>query len=447
MANQYDTFALAKTATIPSGVNLIQTLSYAGATDSGLLYRKVASNPGYSEPAAFQSADGAWWKFEEAEPNILQFGAVGDNSTVNTTSIQTALDSGIKQLMIPEGIFLSGPLTVPATISLISGTGMLKATGAITAFQAFIRAASNPGLTIRDITISVDRVTCGSNGSIDLFDCTSPVVQNVRFLNSGRYAVQIEGGIFITVEGCDIINFNQSAISAASAAVVNIRNNRINGPGIVSGSNIDILGCSDVFVTGNNSYGSTMWAVSFQNVAGGGILNNKLRETTAEALVVGAGSTDVDVAGNICKWTGGSSHDFGMSFGGTDATKITRRIAVHDNIVVDSYATGIAFAGWITDSTIADNMVIDCNQSNGALNGNGIEIAGTAGDPDSCIRNTISGNVVKNVDTPFMRYGVAEYANANYNQVSNNFFKGITISNVSLQAGGSSAQSGNITLP
>src|SRR5699024_6792676 len=46
---------------------------------------------------------------------VTDFGAIGDDNTLNTEAIQSALDSaGIAggTVVVPEGIFLSGPLTM-----------------------------------------------------------------------------------------------------------------------------------------------------------------------------------------------------------------------------------------------------------------------------------------------------------------------------------------------
>jgi hypothetical protein len=90
---EYDTYALAKAATIPSTANFLRTKSYAlGRPNSGSAYQKVASNPGIAEPAAFQSADGAWWLMNEPAPTPRKFGALGDGSTNDVAAVQLAIN-------------------------------------------------------------------------------------------------------------------------------------------------------------------------------------------------------------------------------------------------------------------------------------------------------------------------------------------------------------------
>lgn len=47
--------------------------------------------------------------------NIIEFGAIADNKTINTRFIQRALDQCKRgdEVIIPRGIFLTGALFVP----------------------------------------------------------------------------------------------------------------------------------------------------------------------------------------------------------------------------------------------------------------------------------------------------------------------------------------------
>jgi len=57
--------------------------------------------------------------------SVKDFGAVGDGVADDTAAIQAALDSGARRIYIPTGYYkISTTLTVPATVSLISGDGI-----------------------------------------------------------------------------------------------------------------------------------------------------------------------------------------------------------------------------------------------------------------------------------------------------------------------------------
>src|SRR5215471_4424300 len=59
--------------------------------------------------------------------NILNFGAVGDGVTTNTTAIQNAINNasagGIGTVEVPAGTFLSGPLTFGNSLNLQLDSG------------------------------------------------------------------------------------------------------------------------------------------------------------------------------------------------------------------------------------------------------------------------------------------------------------------------------------
>src|SRR5438309_1712196 len=61
--------------------------------------------------------------------NILNFGAVGDGVTTNTTAIQNAINSassaGIGTVEVPAGTFLCGPLTLANSLNLQLDAGAL----------------------------------------------------------------------------------------------------------------------------------------------------------------------------------------------------------------------------------------------------------------------------------------------------------------------------------
>ncbi len=62
--------------------------------------------------------------------NIKDFGAVGDGNTMNTVAIQTAIDKCSKtggQVLIPEGIFMSGTIQLKSKVEIhIEKNGILK---------------------------------------------------------------------------------------------------------------------------------------------------------------------------------------------------------------------------------------------------------------------------------------------------------------------------------
>src|SRR5205085_904539 len=54
--------------------------------------------------------------------NILDYGAVPDGKTINTTAIQSAIDAAYKngkgRVIVPEGIFLTGSIILKSNVEL-----------------------------------------------------------------------------------------------------------------------------------------------------------------------------------------------------------------------------------------------------------------------------------------------------------------------------------------
>jgi polygalacturonase len=63
-----------------------------------------------------------WATSYSEEYNILKFGSVGDGKTLNTESIQAAIDkatsSGGGKVIIPEGRFLTGSIVLKSDVEL-----------------------------------------------------------------------------------------------------------------------------------------------------------------------------------------------------------------------------------------------------------------------------------------------------------------------------------------
>jgi hypothetical protein len=98
----FDTRALAIAATIPADVDSFRTLGYSAVGDGGgARYIRSASGPASTFGRwRFQSADGAWWRLDEPEPDVMMFGALGDATDGGTigTDDSEAFSDGIEYL-------------------------------------------------------------------------------------------------------------------------------------------------------------------------------------------------------------------------------------------------------------------------------------------------------------------------------------------------------------
>ncbi|MGO1077981.1 tail fiber domain-containing protein [Inquilinus sp. CA228] len=115
----YDSRMAAQSATIPGTVTNIRVAGYADPGDGGeALYKRVDAATVPQPPLTphkgyFQSTGGAWWLIAENEPNVRQFGAVGNGVTPDTDFVQDAVDACItlaKPLAVPAGRYMVGPI-------------------------------------------------------------------------------------------------------------------------------------------------------------------------------------------------------------------------------------------------------------------------------------------------------------------------------------------------
>ncbi|MCA1467226.1 hypothetical protein I6F09_04905 [Bradyrhizobium sp. IC3195] len=166
--------AIAAGTTLPSGMTYLRTAGYATAGDGGgALYKKVGAQPTHS--GKFQSADGAWWEvvYLGQPMNLLQFGALGDDSTDDRAAIQGAIDfvsaagGGILRgipgktyrCVINTGVTSHGLVLKPnVTLDLCRSTISLRCTGDVFG----VRVQSNA--TIENGTVATTLSSSLSSG-------------------------------------------------------------------------------------------------------------------------------------------------------------------------------------------------------------------------------------------------------------------------------------------
>jgi len=156
--------------------------------------------------------------------NITNYGANGDGVTTNTASIQAAINAassaGGGMVVVPAGIFLSGPIQMTSRINLrVCGTLRMlplgKYPGGTTDPANFISGAG-----LHDIAIS-GAGTIDGQGSpwwpyaktrsakrprmISLSSCERVLIENVRLTNSPMFHIAISGKTTdVTVRGVTI---------------------------------------------------------------------------------------------------------------------------------------------------------------------------------------------------------------------------------------------------
>lgn len=105
--------------------------------------------------------------------NIISFGAVGDNKTINTKALQTAVDScnakGGGDVIIPQGIFLTGTVHLKSNIHLKLNAGaVLRGSPNLDDYENFI--PDTPYIPVHKgmlFTENAENITISGEGTID----------------------------------------------------------------------------------------------------------------------------------------------------------------------------------------------------------------------------------------------------------------------------------------
>jgi polygalacturonase len=187
-------------------------------------------------------------KPQTVEINVVDFGATGDDSTLNTIAIQNAIDAapagGI--VYIPPGIYKSGPLWLKSDMTLkLAKHAVLKAVQDIEAYYPLIEtryageekktfpALLNAGFISKDRQpTAVSQLTICGNGIIDaggtklgkaqwqsegiwkrgrslLIMCADQVcIEGLTFINAPNWNIHLIYSRGITVHGIKVDNFH-----------------------------------------------------------------------------------------------------------------------------------------------------------------------------------------------------------------------------------------------
>lgn len=156
--------------------------------------------------------DGGRWRLllEQGSANILQAGAKRDGITDNSTSIQTALNSGLLSLVIPDGEFVADNLLMPATFGFVlCGKGVsskLKQKSSVNPLVRWSTASINytEGY-IKDLTFIG---TNGGNNTINTSGVGGLTLKDLYFNNipTGYSSIYIDGASGVDVHDIRLDN-------------------------------------------------------------------------------------------------------------------------------------------------------------------------------------------------------------------------------------------------
>lgn len=173
--------------------------------------------------------------------SVLDFGAVGDGATNNSTAIALAIASGHKRLHVPEGVYaLSSPISATLSDSLVlEGEGVLLFTGANNTNMLLTIQCAGFGLTVRGLR----------------FDGDDRVAGGLRIENT---AALVDDSPVCSVESCSFIDFRMNNTSIRNIGLyisgsfnrVDVVGNRFNNITRAAGTGTPgVNGTTGAFVT------------------------------------------------------------------------------------------------------------------------------------------------------------------------------------------------------
>jgi len=153
--------------------------------------------------------------------NVLDFGAVGDGVTNDSSAIQAALTaSSGKTLVFPPGTYLINGtgLTVPSSITIQGYGATVKASTTPTA-DLFI-ATSKQDIVLEGLTVDANSYAVASNiAMLGFRSCSKVNVFNCQFINMDRFGIAFNGGSDVTIEN-NYISKDTAATSQNQAILV-----------------------------------------------------------------------------------------------------------------------------------------------------------------------------------------------------------------------------------
>jgi hypothetical protein len=307
-----------------SGVAYLRTSGYYTVGDGGGgLYAKVGGPTDYT----FESADGYFYELRETKPNPRQFGAKGDDSTDDLTSVQLCLDYCYDNAlsMWPTGGIYRLSDAVEVRCSVFGDSSWLAAFKTTAADKNVFNLTTEVGVTIKGIRIT--RSATPSTG----------------------YGIYVDSGsgdfqYFTTIDNCFISGLD------------GIRFNRVNS-GIITSCQI-----IDFPVTG-------IWIanVDYPDNGDNTIVGNTLDTSvvSAQACIYQTNAGGSRIIGNKL---GRANLGIQLEFDGLASTSI---LLIADNSI-ENQNTGCIFLRQLSGAAVFLYVIITGNEMGGVLASNGV---------------------------------------------------------------------------
>jgi len=345
--------------------------------------------------------------------SVKDFGAVGDGTTDDTTKIQAAINSGASTVTFPNGIYLTGSLSITSSITLRGdrqSTRILRPNNFDPENASFASSPAHFNINSGNIEVTISGFTFDGNeagqsainasaSSIKFYDQTGTTLSKIyindcTFIDQTREAILLKGKDqanerqYVFISNCAFID-GRSGIGSGDPASPD--------PQGYAPDSIQVLDHIDVTVTDCLfSYsGSLATGVYSRNGVRLTFLNALTNEDGPSGVIKGCrfyrmGRRDEDYTGAV---SGNNS------LGCIDAYGKGRELVVSDNRFESCDNTAVRAKTNLDAATISNNVIVDTVRA--------ISIT-----PNTFVNQrgfySITGNVVKNTNT----YGIGVVGNS-----------------------------------
>lgn len=201
------------------------------------------------------------------EYNILEYGATPDGVTLNTSAIQRAIDAAAKagggKVVVPEGIFLTGPIVLKSNIDFhIMRGGLILGSTKVEDY----RIPGQPDVVARALVYAdgVSDLSITGEGVIDgqgrLLAHHMDSLFHIGQWEHYNYNCKIPGGRIknteirnsknVEIHGVTFKNANEWTFHAKEVEGLVIKNVRVDSDAYWNNDGLDITDCKDVVITG-----------------------------------------------------------------------------------------------------------------------------------------------------------------------------------------------------
>lgn len=192
----------------------------------------VSGTPSTSHQPLYY-ATGGWKTARSPVLDVRAYGAVGDNSTDDTTSIQAAIDaadaiSGGATVYFPPGVYVTQTLALKYQVSLIGASGLFpsNATGAVLK----LKANTNAPILINDSSGGGVAGTSTIGGGSQRYQYST--IDGITFdgnksnqTSMAADCIRLTAAWHVTIKNCGIIHARGFGLRALDCNVLTIRNN------------------------------------------------------------------------------------------------------------------------------------------------------------------------------------------------------------------------------